>query len=157
MNKWDDELTDYMRASEDKCRTFKMNHIDYSPIVGAWKRRLWLLNRVKRFLEGKVRNPRNLIRDCMKKDVADNSIGDPRQMTMDQVELDIFVCIGQLKALDEKAPQLRREHLKNCLKKARTRQDEERAAIILRILHAEAKRKRMKRIKRTTKPKKGVR
>ena len=39
MNKWDRKLSDYMRASEDQCRKFFMNHIDYSPEANTWLRR----------------------------------------------------------------------------------------------------------------------
>ncbi len=34
INRWDEELTDYMQAGEDKCHKFKQTHIDWSPEVG---------------------------------------------------------------------------------------------------------------------------
>ena len=36
MNRWDNELTEYMKASENRCHKFKMGHIDYSPEVNCW-------------------------------------------------------------------------------------------------------------------------
>ncbi len=52
LNRWDDELRDYMRASEDQIRKFKMNHTEWSPRVGVWLRRKRLLLRITRFLDG---------------------------------------------------------------------------------------------------------
>ena len=35
LNGWDAELADYMRGSEDMCRKFKMNYLEWSPKVGV--------------------------------------------------------------------------------------------------------------------------
>ena len=61
LNRWNDELTEHMKASENRCHKFKQNHIDFSPEVGMWIQRRWLIGRIKRYLEGKVPDPRNLI------------------------------------------------------------------------------------------------
>ena len=36
MNRWDDELTDYMLSTENNCHKFKIDHIEWSPKVGVW-------------------------------------------------------------------------------------------------------------------------
>ena len=46
MNKWDDELTDYICSAESKCNKFHMGTIDYSPEANAWLRRRWLHSKV---------------------------------------------------------------------------------------------------------------
>ena len=33
MNRWDDELTDYMLSAENNCHKFKTDHIEWSPKV----------------------------------------------------------------------------------------------------------------------------
>ena len=66
INRWDDEMTDYMRAAENKCRKFKHTHIEWSPDVGVWIRRRRLLERVGKYIDGRVPDPRNLTRACKK-------------------------------------------------------------------------------------------
>ena len=61
LNKWDDELTDYMKSAENKCRKYKQTHIDWSPTVGVWLSRQRLLWRIGRYLAGSVPDSRNLI------------------------------------------------------------------------------------------------
>ena len=53
LNRWDDELTDYMQSSENNCHKFKQNHIEWSPEVGVWIRRRSLLNECLGFKLGK--------------------------------------------------------------------------------------------------------
>lgn len=50
INRWDYELTDYMRSPEDKCHKFKQNHVDWSSEYGVWKRRRRMLYRVRKYL-----------------------------------------------------------------------------------------------------------
>ena len=94
MNRWDNELTDYMKASENRCHKFKMGHINYSPEVNYWLKRRWLLGRVVRFLKGKTPDPRNLFRDC-----AANGICDPRKVTLELAEAESFVCQKKIEEL----------------------------------------------------------
>jgi hypothetical protein len=66
MNKWDKEFEHYMKAAEKRCRSFHQSHIAWSPKVGIWLSRRWLLDRVQKYLDGKIKDPRNLFRDCAK-------------------------------------------------------------------------------------------
>ena len=36
MNKWDDELRDFMLSAEKKCRRFKNNQIERIPTIKMW-------------------------------------------------------------------------------------------------------------------------
>ena len=87
LNRWDDELTDYMRRSENKCHKFKQNHIEWSPEVGVWIRRRSLLNECLGFKLGKWKGSSNMFQKCKV-----NKIGDPRIMTIDVVRAKIFIC-----------------------------------------------------------------
>ena len=61
LNIWDDELTEHMTCSEEKCHSYKQDHIEWSPTVGVWLTRRWLLRRFLRFTQGKIKDPRDLI------------------------------------------------------------------------------------------------
>ena len=107
MNKWDQELEQFMKSAEANCRRYKQNHIEWSPEVGSWLRRRWLLARVRKFKDGKIRDPRNLFRDCKK-----HGIKDPRRLTREELSLEFFVTNRRLAKLAKEAPRRRREHLK---------------------------------------------
>lgn len=149
MNRWDNELTNYMRAAETKYRKYNQNNIDLSPEVGVWIRCKRLLVRICNFLEGKVRDPHNLFRACVS-----HQVSDPRTMTLDQAKAEHFICIKKLEELNLKAPGMRHKHLQGRLDLDRKREDEKAAADILRIMHREYNSKRWRRVKRSSKTKK---
>ena len=62
-NKWDNELTDFMKAAESKgCKLYR-GKCEYSPLLSYWygRKRLW--ERVRRHKTDPLRDPRNLYRD----------------------------------------------------------------------------------------------
>jgi hypothetical protein len=66
MNNWDKELVQFKLHSEMNWIKFKTCHINWSPEVGFWLSRHWLLAWVKVYIMGLgPPNPRNLIRDCL--------------------------------------------------------------------------------------------
>lgn len=137
MNRWDNGLTDYMRSAESKCHKFKQNHIEWSPEVGVWIRRKHIMERIIKFLKGRIPDPPNLFRVC-----ATKGITDPRTWTVDIAKAELFICIKKLQELKLKAPKMRHKHLQHCLDMARARDDEKAAADILRIMHQEYNSKR---------------
>ena len=86
INCWDEELTDYIKAEEKKFHKFKQTHIDWSPDVGVWIRRLWLLERIGKWLDGRVPDPHNLIRAFLKRNISD-----PREMTRNALQTELFI------------------------------------------------------------------
>ena len=52
MNNWDRELVQFKLHSEVNCTKFKSCHIDWSPDVGFWLARRWLLACVKMYVTG---------------------------------------------------------------------------------------------------------
>jgi len=145
MDQWDDQLTDYMLCAENNCNKFKSNQIPWTPEVGLWIKRQRLLYRVRSFLNGRVPDPRNLYRDCKAANVLD-----PRQMTAQQLAIELHVCEQKLLELAKDAPDKRDQHLKDCKKRAKDERDEERANAIERILRREATCKRWKRVQHST-------
>ena len=106
MNKWDDELTDIMRHSENNCHKFKQNHIEWSPEVGLWICRRRLLNECLRYKLGRGKRSSNMFRRCKASEIAD-----PRRMTLDDLRVEMFICGKKIEELKTQAPHLRHKHL----------------------------------------------
>ncbi len=136
MNKWDGELEDYMKAAEKRCNSFKQCYIEWSPDFGLWLSRRWLLQRVQKYLKGKAKDPRNLVRDCCK-----HGLKDPRDMTQRDLDCEVWICTHELSRLAKQAPYLQRQHLKQLVREAKCSGNDERATQILKILKREAVRK----------------
>jgi hypothetical protein len=64
MNKVDLELEEFMKSSKKGCHKLKRDIIEWSPYAKVWIHWRWLLKRVEWYLEGKTRDPQNLIHDC---------------------------------------------------------------------------------------------
>ena len=144
-NKWDRELTELMLAAENKCHQYKQCHIPYSPEVAEWITRRWLLGRIRRYLQGKVPDPRNLYRQCRK-----HRVPDPRDLSEDDLNIEIFLCAKKIEELKPLAPKLRREHLKACLADAKQANDLDRVLAIENIIRRENTKKRWRRVNLTT-------
>ena len=136
INKWDDELTNHMKYAENKCNTYKHCHIEWSPEVGVWLQRWWLLARVLQFMKGEIPGPQNLIRDCNK-----HNLEDPRLITLAQLHLEIHICNLQITELHKTVPQKRHEHLTSCIKEAEVNGDKMRKHTIIAIIRKEVARK----------------
>ena len=96
MNKWDDELTEFMHHSEEKCQTFNMDHIEWSPKVGVWLAHCWILNRIQRYLDGKVKDAHNLVRVWKKQELPN-----PRVITQEELDLNQLICYNKIKSLEK--------------------------------------------------------
>ena len=151
INNWDTELTQYKLHSESICTNYKSCDIEWSPEVGFWLARRWLLERVRKYVLGKGSpDPRNLIRDCLR-----SHLFDPRLISHSEVMIHIQITQHQLYRLAKDAPTLRRTHLVDLQKAAEEKGDSARAAVILEILTREQERKKWRRINHTTRPPRG--
>lgn len=135
-NKWDNELGDFMASAEEQCTKFKSCHIEFSPTIGQWLKRRSILKWILCWHDGKVPDPRNLLRAAER-----NQIADPLSSSRDEIEARLVACIGEIFKLKDKAPELQCKHLLDCLNKARTRGDYETVTEILRIRRRECERK----------------
>ena len=75
--------------------------------------------------EGHGPDPRNMLRDCNK------AVLHPRETTEKNVEMELFIVQKKLEELKIKAPAIRQEHLKACLKQVQDKADEKAASAIL--------------------------
>ena len=100
MNKYDNELAEYMKAWKSECHKFKHNQVDYNPEMALWWKRVWLIKRVRRYLMGKVQHPCNLICDCRKIDMY------PQQMTMQALDMEVSIVMEKNDQSQLKAPEM---------------------------------------------------
>eukprot|EP00956_Cyclotella_meneghiniana_P019224 scaffold32771_cov65-Cyclotella_meneghiniana.AAC.1 len=149
-NKWDNELGDFMASAEDQCSKFKSCHIEFSPTVGQWLKRRSIFKWILRWHDGKVPDTRNLQRAA-----ARNQIEDPLGSSREDIEARLVACIGEIFKLKKSAPELRRKHLLDCLRKAHARGDHETVSEILRIRRKEMGRKRQNNVNNVTKSARG--
>ncbi len=146
MNNWDKELVQFKLHSKANCTKFKSCHIEWSPEVGFWLARHWLLVRIKMYLPGiGTPDPCNLIRDCMR-----SCLFDPRCVSHSDVMIQIEIAHQKLSELAKNAPALRRQHLLDLRKATDDRGDSAHSIIILEILTREHERKKWHRINYTT-------
>ncbi len=151
MNKWDSKLISFKLHLEVNCTKFKTCHIEWSPEVGFWLSRWWLLAQVKVFVMGLgPPDPCNLIKDCLR-----THMFDPRHISHSDVLIQIEIAHHKLSELAKDAPALRRQHLLDIQKAAEDQGDFNCSAIILEILTWEQEQKKWRQINHTTRPPRG--
>ena len=151
MNKIDLEMEQFMKSAERESHKIKRSIIEWSPYTRVWVRRRWLLQRVRKFMAGDIRDPRNLFRECHSRGVKD-----PHQIRHDELSAEFYVCKQNLELLAKHGPHFRLRFLKQLVTKAKKRGDSIRAGQISGIIKREASRKRWRRINRSTHPSRGV-
>jgi hypothetical protein len=145
MNKVDLELEQFMKSSEKACHKINRNNIEWSPQAMVWIHRRWLLKRVQRYLDNKTRDPRNLIRDCLRRGVTN-----PLIITPEQLRTEFFVCKRNIDLLTKNGPHFYLKHLQELASRSSLQGDMHRAAKITAIIHKEAVRKQWNRINGST-------
>ncbi len=99
MNNWDSEFVQFKFHSETNCTKFKSCHIEWSPKVGFWLSRWWLLAQVKVYVMGLAPpDPCNLIRDCLH-----SHLFDPRSVSHSNVMIQMEIAHCKLSELAEDA------------------------------------------------------
>ena len=119
LNRWDDEMTDYMRAAEKQCRQYFANPLEWSPEVGIWIRRRRILQQIEKYLLGRVPDARNLFRTCEARNIAS-----PDEFSLALVRTELFICHKKLQELRLKAPEMRVAFLCTRIQEAKDRNDD---------------------------------
>ena len=140
-NKYDKEIVELMLAAEKRCRTKKMDYLEWSPIVGTYLRHLHIYRWIIRFKHGRKTNQSNLKRTC-----DANSIPSPVQMTLAEAELGELTCLRKLDEIRANAPQFRVAHLQDCIDKARTAGKLDKVDALIRLMRRERERKKNRRL-----------
>jgi hypothetical protein len=141
INALDTEFMQLMLHSENEVSKFMMGHIEWSPRIGIWLSRRWLLKRVQQWMQGtSTPDPRNMFRDCHR-----INIPDPREVSYDTICVQIVMSNTKISCLAKDAPALRRQHLQDLIEHAEEKLDTVRAQAILEILCREGQKKKWRR------------
>ena len=152
INAWDGEFTELQIHSKNHCDKFMMGHIEWSPTIGIWLNRQWLLHQVRLWMLGVgCPDPRNMFRDCFRLNIPD-----PRTSTIGTICTQIMATEQEIARLSKDAPMLRRQHLLGLVQDAELQDDGARAKTILEILKREEMKKRWSRINHTTRSPRGA-
>jgi hypothetical protein len=142
MNAWDDKFKEYMLHSENLCNKYMMGHIEWSPAIGVWLNRRWLLDQVHLWMLGTGSpDPQNMFQECFRLHITD-----PRTSTLVAICAQIMITDQEIKRLLKDAPALRRQHLLNLIQDATKQDDMIRAKAILEILKREEQKKSWRQI-----------
>ncbi len=150
LNKVDLEIEEFMKTSERSSHRFKRNLIEWSPYAGEWIHRRWLLVRIHKYLKGKIKDPRNLFRDCRQR-----GIKHPLLITMDELRAEVCVFRRNIDLLMKNSPFFRLKFLNNLVAAAKNFGDTFRASKVMGIIIKEKIRKRWRRINRSTRKPRG--
>ncbi len=152
MNALDTEFMQLMLHSENEVNKFMMGHIEWSPTIGIWLSRRWLLKRVQQWMQGiGTPDPRNMFRECYRMNIPD-----PRKVSYETICAHIVFTNAEISRLAKDAPALRREHLLGLIENAEEKSDTARVQAILEILRREAQKKKWRKINYSTRPPRGA-
>ena len=154
MNSFDREHTQQQYSAENSCNFFKNDFLDFSPVVNGWIQRKelfeWLLSINARRRAGRRVRISHFLRSCRV-----HGIVDPLSLSDDEIVLRLAACRQRLVELQPVAPQLRDQHLKDCLSLARERGDMKAVKRIQQIMRDERSRRRWKGVAKATKARRG--
>jgi hypothetical protein len=135
LNSLDQELGDYMKHAEKKCRKIKSGRIPFSPEAALWIRRTQVYRSLLKFHAGRIRNRANLKRAAIR-----CGIDNPLSLSIRDLYLRLKTCVSQCEYFRQNGKYHRRKHLYSRLSAAQEREDEEAATQILSIIQREKER-----------------
>jgi hypothetical protein len=139
-----------MKSSERGSHKYNRNKIEWLPYAKVWIHRRWLMKSVHKYLQGKTRDPRNLIHDCHLQNVKS-----PLKITMDELWTEFFVCKWNIDLLEKNSSFFRLKFLKSLVSVAKKWGVTFRALKITGVIQKEESRKRWGNINRSTRKARG--
>lgn len=118
-NKYDAELSELMTNAERQSTKGHTMSKEYSPKVGQWLKKCMLLKWILRWHDGKVPDPRNLLRTARQQQLEN-----PLSLTRSDIKGRLVACMQEIYRLRQQAPTLRKRHLQWCLSLAQERSDQ---------------------------------
>lgn len=149
-DKYDIELGELMRHAEKSCTKRHTTSMEFSPTVGQWLKKRAVLKWILRWHEGKVPDPRNLLRAARRLQIVE-----PLNLTRQEIESRLVACMQHIYDLRQQAPTLRKRHLQWCLNRAQKKSDHNASKEIQDIIKAEARRRQQRRINAQIKSRSG--
>jgi hypothetical protein len=148
IDSWDGELMQFMLHLESFCSKFMMGHIKWSPTVGLWLSRQWLLHRVCLWMIGDgIPDPWNMIMDCLKLNLPD-----PWTSTYGAICAQIIVTDQEIKCLSKDDPALRQQHLHQLIKTPKSNNNHVQAEAITKVMKREDQKGQWAWINHVTRP-----
>ena len=138
----DNELTNYMRYAEKRCRKFKSGRIPFSPEASLWIKRTQVYRSLLKYHAGKIRNRGNLKRSARRCGI-ENALSIPPKVLYERIK----VCVEQCDYFRKHGKSYRRKHLYDRLQVAKDKEDDEAEKQILAIITREKEKSKWNRIK----------
>ena len=137
----DNELTQYMRHAEKKCRRLKSGRIPFSPEASLWIRRTQVYRSLLRYHAGKIRNRGNLKRSA-KRCGIEHALSIPIREIYERLK----ICTSKCDYFRKNGKSFRRNHLNTRLQEAKDKEDDIAEKQILAIITKERERGKWRRI-----------
>ena len=138
----DEELTQYMRYAEKKCRKIKSGRIPFSPEASMWIKRTQVYRSLLKYHAGKIRNRGNLKRSARRCGI-ENALSIPPIVLFERIKY----CVEKCDYFRKHGKAYRRKHLNNRLQMAKDKEDDEAEKQILAIITREKEKCKWNRIK----------
>ena len=146
----DNEVTEYQRFAEKKCRKIYVHPLAFSLPVQHWVRRRWAYHGLLRLAQHRCTNPANIRRMARRAGIEGY-----KDLTETQIRTGLAFCTAELRKLRGTDMQLRQEHLDNMASEAGDSKDKGREKAVRRVISSESQKQIWKRINRATNPPRG--
>ena len=146
----DNEVTQYQRSAEKRCRKIYTQPLAFSLPVQHWVRRRWAYHGLLRLIQHRCTNPANIKRAARRAGITDY-----KALTEKQIKTAIAFCTAELRKMRNSDKQLRKEHLENLAAAAIDGKDKARGTAVRRVLSSESQKQIWRRINRATNPPRG--
>jgi hypothetical protein len=144
MNRVNLELEQFMKLAEADSDMYKCNNIEWSLYANVWIHQQWLLAWVQTFLSGKMKDPRNLFRNCRQ-----HGVKDPQQILANKQKPEFLVCKHNIKLLKRHSPYFCLKYLMDLVTDAMLKGDIICASKVMGIIHKEGSKKRWRLINKS--------
>lgn len=142
VNRWDEQFVQHQKCAESRSNKGGNRNVAFCDESTALLRKIRCLAWVKRYLEGKVPDGRNLFKMCKKLKVKT-----PRETNIEEVEREKYQCICILESERESYHAKRPDFLRGRLVAAKRRKDEDAMQQIKRIIGKENRKKRFQQLR----------
>ncbi len=136
MEKLDRQRVELQKHAERRCRRILKPDLEFSLPVKLWDERMKAWKSLIRLKQGKAINASNVVRKAVKA-----RIDNPRQLSLEQAQEGYAYARARKHQLRAQAPELRRDHLRNCHLAAKARKDEEAAKAVRQKIDREGNKK----------------
>ena len=136
MEALDKQFVELQKHAERKCRKIIKPELEFSSKVKLWHERMQAYKGLIRWKKGNCRNDSNIIRTALRREIPN-----PKEMTLQEMEEGVRYTKAKKRELRDTATGLRKTHLRECLLKAESSKDEEKAKSVKAVIEREGSKK----------------